>query len=128
MAFKIVLHSSDTHCLQYHMDPGFESRSVTDTFSRTSRPVLGPAQPLVHWTPTVLSPAVKRRGRQVGCLPPSNPEVKNKRNCIPAPPVYLDCVHKYASPLRCSNRATRISGVGVFRVVIGRNEGCESVS
>jgi len=115
---KFVLHSSDTCCLQHRIEPrwlsrysdllgldipGPESRRVTDTFSRMSRPALGPTQPPVQCAPNVLSPAVKRWIREVYYLPPSNPEVKNGRSCIPPSPVCLSGVHKDASPLRCSN-------------------------
>jgi hypothetical protein len=109
---KFVLHSSDTCCLQHRMEPGWlsrysdwlgldipgpESRRVTDTFSRMSRPAVGHTQPPVQWAPNVLSPAVKRRGREVSFLTPSNPEVKNERSCIPPPPVCLNGVHKDAT-------------------------------
>ena len=139
-----MLHSSDTCCLQHRMEPGWlsrysdwlgldvpgpESRRVTDTFSRMSRPALGPTQPPVQWALNVLTPAVKRRGREVYCLPPSDPEVKNERSCIPPPQYVLmvctSTLHLYDVATLVSYRATRISGV--FRVVVRRSCGGESI-
>jgi hypothetical protein len=42
-----------------------------------SRPALGPIQPQSHWVPEILSPGVKRLGREADHSPSSSAEVKN---------------------------------------------------
>lgn len=46
---------------------------------------LEPTQPLVQIVPDVLSPAVKRKGREADHSPPSRAEIK-KCEAIPPPP------------------------------------------
>jgi hypothetical protein len=54
---------------------GLDSRgSIPGRESTASRPALGPIQPPIQW---VLSPAVKRQGREADHSPPSSAKVKN---------------------------------------------------
>jgi len=46
-------------------------------FTTASRPALGPTQPPIQYVPGALSLGVKRPGREVDHLPPSNDEIKN---------------------------------------------------
>jgi hypothetical protein len=45
-------------------------------FSTSSRPALGPTQPLILWVPVALTPGVKQPGREAGHSPPTSAEVK----------------------------------------------------
>jgi hypothetical protein len=45
-------------------------------FSTSSRLALGPTQPPIQWVPGVLSPGVKRQGREADHSPPTSAEVK----------------------------------------------------
>jgi hypothetical protein len=58
---------------------GFDSRWELGffLFFTAFRPVLGPNQPPIQWVPGVLSPEVKRPGRETDHSPPSNAEVRN---------------------------------------------------
>jgi hypothetical protein len=60
-------------------DRGFKSRQRLGIFLFTtvSRTVLGPTQPPMQWVQGVLSPGVKRPGREADHSPPSSAEVKN---------------------------------------------------
>jgi hypothetical protein len=46
-------------------------------FSKSSRPALGSTQPPIQWVPGVLSPGVKRPGREADHSHPASAEVKN---------------------------------------------------
>jgi hypothetical protein len=48
----------------------------TFLFPTASIPVLGPTQPPIQWVPGVLSPGVKRSGREADHSPPTSVEVK----------------------------------------------------
>jgi hypothetical protein len=56
----------------------FESRQGLGIFlfATASRPALGPIEPPIQWIPRVLSPGVKRPGREADHSPPSSAEVK----------------------------------------------------
>jgi hypothetical protein len=73
-------------------DRGFDSRQGLGIFLFTtaSRPVLGPTQPPIQWTPGALSVGVKRPGREADHSPPSSVEVKNEWSYTSTPPV---CLH-----------------------------------
>jgi hypothetical protein len=45
-------------------------------FSTSFRPALGPTQPRIEWVSGVLSPGVKRPGREAHHSPPTSAEVK----------------------------------------------------
>jgi hypothetical protein len=45
-------------------------------FPKSSRPVLGPAQPPIQWVPGAFSPEVKWPGREADYSPPASAEVK----------------------------------------------------
>jgi hypothetical protein len=45
-------------------------------FSMTSRPVLGPTQSSIHWLLGILSPGVKRLGREADHSPSASANVK----------------------------------------------------
>jgi hypothetical protein len=51
-----------------------------------SRPVLGPTQPPIQWVPGVLSPRVKRLGREADPSPPTTAEVNNTWIYTSTPP------------------------------------------
>jgi hypothetical protein len=55
-------------------------------FSTASRPALGSTQPLNQWVPGVLSPGVKRPGRETDHSPPASAEVKKIWICTSTPP------------------------------------------
>jgi hypothetical protein len=55
---------------------GFVSRRGLGTFLFAT----APTQPLMQWVSGVLSPGVKRQGREADHLPPSSAEVKNSWN------------------------------------------------
>jgi len=46
-------------------------------FTTLSRLTVGPTQPPVQWLPGVLTPGVKRPGREAGRSPLASAEVKN---------------------------------------------------
>jgi hypothetical protein len=52
------------------------SRVKNFLFSTSSRPALGPTQPLIQWVLGVLSLGVKRQGCEADHSPPSSAEVK----------------------------------------------------
>jgi hypothetical protein len=55
-------------------------------FSTSSRPALGTTQPLIQWVPGVLSPGLKRPGREADNSPPTNAEVKKMWIYTSTPP------------------------------------------
>jgi hypothetical protein len=55
-------------------------------FSMSSTPALGPTQPPIQWVPGVLSPGVKRPGREANHSPPTSAEVKKMRIYTFSPP------------------------------------------
>jgi hypothetical protein len=57
----------------------------TFLFSTASRPALGPTQPPIQWVPGVLSPGVKRQGREADHSPQTSAEVKNGEAIPPLP-------------------------------------------
>jgi len=60
--------------------PDFSSQQGWGFFfllTTASRSFLRPTQPLIQWMPGVLSPRVKRSGREADHSPPSSAEVKN---------------------------------------------------
>jgi hypothetical protein len=74
------LDSSVDIALGYGLDGrGFESRQGLGIFLfiTTSRPVLGPTQPLIQWVIGDLSPGVKQPWRKADHSPSSSAEVKN---------------------------------------------------
>ena len=73
---------------RYWLDgTGIESRWVRD-FPHPSIPALGPIHQPVQW---VLGPfpGVKRLGRGVDHIPPSNAEVKEEKSCTSTSPLGL---------------------------------------
>jgi hypothetical protein len=52
------------------------SRVKNFLFPKSSRPTLRSTQPPAQWVPGVLSPGVKRPGREVDHTPPTSAEVK----------------------------------------------------
>jgi len=58
-------------------------------FTTASRPALDPTQPVIQRVPGVLSPAVKRSGREADHSPPSSAEVKNAWSYNYTPPIRL---------------------------------------
>jgi hypothetical protein len=58
-------------------------------FATASRPAQGPIQPPIHLVPWVLSPGVKRLGRESDHLSPSGAEVKNGWSYTTTHPIYL---------------------------------------
>jgi hypothetical protein len=54
-------------------------------FSTSSRPALGPTQPLIQWVPGALSPGVKRQRRETDHSPPTSAEVKKIWICTSTP-------------------------------------------
>jgi hypothetical protein len=58
-------------------------------FFTVSRPVLGPAQPPIHWVPWGLSPGVKRPGREADHSLQTSAEVKKTWIYASAPPILL---------------------------------------
>jgi hypothetical protein len=46
-------------------------------------PNMGPTQPPIEWVPGVLSPDVKRQGREADYSPPSSAEIKNSGTVPP---------------------------------------------
>jgi hypothetical protein len=62
-------------------------------FSMPPRPALGSTQPPIQWVPEVLSPRVKRPGREADHLPQTTAEVKkNVGLCIHSPTRLHDVV------------------------------------
>jgi hypothetical protein len=55
-------------------------------FSISSRQALGPTQPPIQWVPGVLSPGVKRQGREAHHSPPASAEVKKMWIYTSTPP------------------------------------------
>jgi hypothetical protein len=55
-------------------------------FSASSWPALGPTQPPIRWVPGVISPGVKRPGREADYWPPTSAEVKKTWVCTSTPP------------------------------------------
>jgi hypothetical protein len=68
---------------------GFDCRRGLGVFlfTTTSRTALEPNQPPTHWVPRVLSPGVKRPGREADHSPPSSAEVENAWSYTSTPPV-----------------------------------------
>jgi hypothetical protein len=69
---------------------GFDFRQGQEIFllSTASRPALGPTQPPIQSVPGVLSPGVKRPGRDADHSPPSRAEFK-KSGATPTLPTHL---------------------------------------
>jgi hypothetical protein len=65
--------------------PGLDSRQGQGTLflllAIASRPAVGPTQPPIKLVQGVLSPWVKRPGREADHSPPSSAEVKNIWSC-----------------------------------------------
>jgi hypothetical protein len=84
-----------------------------------STPDLGPSQPPTQWVSGVLSPEVKRLGREAHCLPPSLAEVKNACGYTSTRSyVFVSfCLIKHGDtftlPLRLFFCASRRSSVGI---------------
>jgi hypothetical protein len=59
--------------------PGFDFREGEGIFLfvTSSRQILEPTQPLVKWVPVLISPEVKRLGRETDNPPPPSAEVKS---------------------------------------------------
>jgi hypothetical protein len=67
-------------------------------FSKSSRPALGSTQPPIQWAPGVLSPWVKRQGREADHSPPVSAEVK-KMWIYTSTPLYtlmVQCLIRWA--------------------------------
>jgi hypothetical protein len=58
-------------------------------FHNASRPALEPTQPPIQWVPGAPSLGVKRPGRDIDHLPPSNAEIKNAWSHTSAPYIFM---------------------------------------
>jgi len=64
-------------------------------FATASRPALGPIKPPVQWVPSVLSPGIKRLGRETVPSYLSSAKVKNEwSHTSTSPYVFLTCLVK----------------------------------
>jgi hypothetical protein len=61
-------------------------RTKNFLLSTSSRLVLGPTQPPLQWVPGILSPGVKRSGREADHPPPTSAQVKNTWIYTSTPP------------------------------------------
>jgi hypothetical protein len=80
----------ESHIIAYMILVGLSEFEYGDEeiflFLTRFRLVLRPTQPPIQWVPEVLSPEVKRPGREDDHLPPNSAEVKNAWNYSSTPP------------------------------------------
>jgi len=69
--------------------PSRGNDGIVYLFAIASRLALGSTQSLIPWVPSVLTPWVKRPGREADHLPPHSAEVKNTYSYTSTPPTRL---------------------------------------
>jgi hypothetical protein len=85
----LLIHTSSSNWLRAGRPRGQSSspgRVKNFLFSAASRPALEPTQPPIQLVPGVLSPGVKRLGREADHSPPTSAKVKKMWIYISTPP------------------------------------------
>jgi hypothetical protein len=70
-------NSSVGIAINYRLEAAVRFSESLRSLSTACRPALRPTQPPIQWVPRVISPEVKRSGREVGRPHPSSGEFKN---------------------------------------------------